>query len=404
MKPSQLIQTLKNYFWHLPQAIFWNLYYGFPSHKITLIGITGTDGKTTITHTLEQLLKSNHIPCSLISTLTSSGLHTTSPNSRVIQQFLHQSLQQGITHAILEVTSHSLDQYRFWGCRFHIGILTNTSHEHLDYHSTFSNYVRAKTRLFTNSQISILNRDDPSFSTISHHTNRQTITYSIRHRSDYQAKEIQHSDHHLQFTVNHLPILTNTPYRYQVYNILACYAAAKQLGISDQAFQKFIARFPLIKGRREEIQNSLGIRCIVDFAHTPQALKQTLLSLRPSTRGRLIVVFGATGGRDKSKRLLMGATVASLADIAIITSDDTRHENIFDISRQIAAGFPPKFDLHLIPSRQQAINYAIKRARQHDTVIACGKGHETSILHGSIEYPWSDSQAFFTAIKHRPHV
>ena len=100
----------------------------------------------------------------------------------------------------------------------------------------------------------------------------------------------------------------------------------------------------------------------------------------------------------------MGATVAGLADIAIITSDDTRHENIFDISRQITSGFPPKFDLHLIPSRQQAINYAIKRARQHDTVIACGKGHETSILHGSIEYPWSDSQAFFTAIKHRPHV
>jgi UDP-N-acetylmuramoyl-L-alanyl-D-glutamate--2,6-diaminopimelate ligase len=196
---------------------------------------------------------------------------------------------------------------------------------------------------------------------------------------------------------------------------LACYSVFSELKLDQKIFQETISHFPETKGRREEVENSFRIRTIIDFAHTPNALAVTLSSLRRTTEGKLIVIFGATGGRDKSKRPIMGKNVSELSDIAIVTADDTRNEKVEDINQEIISGFNPKsvlldpinpviskasvFHYANIANRQDAFNFAIKIAKAGDTVIACGKGHETSILHGNTEYPWSEAEAFRTAFR-----
>lgn len=220
----------------------------------------------------------------------------------------------------------------------------------------------------------------------------------------------------MKFSVNHLNIITDTIFRYQIYNILSALSVISQLKIDPKYLIETAKEFPLIKGRREEVQNNFDIKAIIDFAHTPNAIKNTLSSLKEIKKAKIIAIFGATGGRDPSKRPEMGLVTSQLADIAIITSDDTRNEKVADINKQIISGIPSnsifietdnltqikkiiknnsdKFIYFNIPNRQDAFNLAIKLAQAKDIVIAMGKGHETSILHGNTEYPWSESQAF----------
>jgi len=414
-----LFQLLKNYCWHLPKAFFYNLYFGFPAKKLILIGITGTDGKTTTVHLVHQALVNAGYKVSLSSTVNAPGLHTTSPDARLVQQSLSRLVKSGYTHAVIEVTAHALDQFRYFGCRFHIGLLTNTSHEHLDDFIDMDNYIATKKKLLANSRFPITNADDQSYKKIKNGLPSKLTTFALNHPADYRAKNIKTSSRYLTFKINDLSFKTNSPFNYQVYNILAAHAICQCLGIPASVLQKTIASFPEIKGRREEVKNNLGLRCLIEFAHTPQALEATLSSLRPTTKNRLIVIFGATGGRDQTKRPIMGQVVSHLADIAFITADDTRNENVSDINRQIISGIDKERSISLqpenakdivstpktkkffyfnIPSRQEAFNLAIKIAKPGDTIVACGKGHETTILHGSTEYPWSESQAFRTAI------
>lgn len=411
-----MIRRLKNIFWHLPQSIFWNLYYAFPSQKLTLIGITGTDGKTTTCTLMQKLLENSGIKCGVISTINSPGLHTTSPNPKILQKIFRDYVKEGYTHLVCEVTSHALDQYRFWGCQFDIGIITNISHEHLDYHQNIDNYIRVKSKLFSQSKFAILNRDDANFLPLSRLVKIPTQTYGVKNKSDFTAKIIKFSPKLLEFKINQQKFSTDSNYEYQIYNILACYAAFTRLGLDNKIFADTILKFPETKGRREEVKNNLHFRTIIDFAHTPNALKETLSSLKKTTKARLIVIFGATGGRDKSKRPIMGKNVSELADIAIITADDTRNEKIEDINQQIISGINPQksilidplnpeindsthFHYANIPQRQDAFNLAVKIAKSGDTIVACGKGHESSILHGKTEYPWSEAEAFRTAFR-----
>jgi UDP-N-acetylmuramoyl-L-alanyl-D-glutamate--2,6-diaminopimelate ligase len=428
-------QKIKNLFWHLPKSIFFNLYYGFPSKKLILIGITGTDGKTTTCTLIHEILKNNNINSGLISTINAkigdkiinTGLHTTSPDPKLIQKLFRQMVNTGLTHCVCEVTSHALDQNRFWGCRFQISAITNTSHEHLDYHKTMKNYILSKAKLFHISDHAVLNKDDPSFNVISPTITIPKNTYSIKEKSDYQAKEIDIKRDYMEFTVNGTKIKTDSNYRYQIYNILASLAVVKHLGIGFETAKSTILKFPETKGRREEIPNEFGFKTIIDFAHTPYALENTLSALKTLTSGNLIVIFGATGGRDKSKRPIMGEVVSRIADIGLITADDTRNEKIEDINRQIISGIDQKKSEYFnykevqnqnlyskitentknrfiymdIPNRQDAFNIAVKLARQGDIIVTCGKGHETTILHGSTEYPWSESEAFRSAFRFR---
>lgn len=418
MSPSNIkltIQKIKNYFWHLPKSIFFNFYFGFPSRKLKLIAVTGTDGKTTTVNLIHQLLIESGIKAGSISTLgaklgdknTSVGLHTTSPDSRVVQQLFKKMVEEGITHAVLEVTAHAIDQFRFWGCHFNVAVITNTSHEHLDDFKNMEEYINTKAKLFLHADTSILNKDDSSYKVITSQKLSKIVTYSVNQKSDYQATDITLTPRLLSFNVNKTKITTDSNYLYQVSNILASLAVSNIIGISLPIFKKTVHHFPSMQGRREEVKNNLGIRCLIDFAHTPAAIASTLETIKATTKGRTIIIFGATGGRDQSKRPLMGKTVSLLADIAIITADDTRNEKIEKINQQIISGIDQtrvkskKFIYHNIPSRQDAFNLALKLATPGDTVIACGKGHETTILHGNTEYPWSEAEAFRTAIRYR---
>ena len=204
--------------------------------------------------------------------------------------------------------------------------------------------------------------------------------------------------------VNSKLFITDSVYHHQIYNILLAYAILNYLKIDQQILITAIKHFPEIKGRREEVKNDLQIKCIVDFAHTPAALESTLHSLRQQTSGKLIVIFGATGGRDQSKRPLMGKVVSEITDIAIITADDTRNEKVDKINQQIISGISHRnknFIFHDIANRQDAFNLAIKLSSPGDTIVACGKGHETTILHGQTEYPWSETEAFRTAFRQK---
>lgn len=411
-----MIRKLKNFFWHLPQSIFWNIYFGFPSRKLVLIGITGTDGKTTSCILLQKLLENSGIKCGVISTISSPGLHTTSPDSKILQKIFYDYQRHGYTHVVCEVTSHALDQYRFWGCYFDISIITNITYEHLDYHKTIENYIATKAKIFSQSKLAILNHDDSYFQNLKKLLTIPIITYGVKNISDFNAKNIVINSKLMSFSINGQTYTTDSNYEYQIYNILACYSAFSKLNLNDNIFSKTLIHFPEAKGRREIVENNLRLKTIIDFAHTPNALAVTLSSLRKTTSGRLIVIFGATGGRDQTKRPIMGKNISELSNIAIITSDDTRNEKVEDINKQIIAGFNPNKSIPLdslnpvinkpnlfhyanIPNRQDAFNLAIKIAKAGDTIVACGKGHETTILHGKTEYPWSEAEAFRTAFR-----
>ncbi|HOZ80623.1 MAG TPA: UDP-N-acetylmuramyl-tripeptide synthetase [Candidatus Woesebacteria bacterium] len=401
-----LFQKIKNYCWHLPNSLFYSLRYGFPQRHFFLIGVTGTDGKTTTTVLIDELLNRLGFPSFSINTINSPGLHTTSPHPKNLLPILIKMKKEGKKYAVIETTAHGLDQFRFFGFKFNYGIFTNLSHEHLDDFPSQKEYLEAKLKLLKNSSKIIFNQDDSSAKTIkSIFDSKKLISYSLNTKSDFQAKNLKITPKSLSFLVNQKQIITNSPYQYQAYNILAAYSLLTDLNIDHQLVAKNILEFPETKGRRQNIENDLNIRTIVDFAHTPAALKQTLLSLRETTSGRLIVIFGATGGRDQSKRPLMGEVVSELSDIAFITSDDTRNEKIEDINQQIINGINQSkvkkqlFSYYNVPNRQEAFNQAISLAKPHDTIVACGKGHETTILLGNTEYPWSDAEAFRTAFR-----
>jgi UDP-N-acetylmuramoyl-L-alanyl-D-glutamate--2,6-diaminopimelate ligase len=427
LNPKRLVQLSKNYFWHLPKSILFNMLYGFPSKKLILIGVTGTDGKTTTCTLIHQLLVNAGLKAEVISTINSPGLHTTSPDPSIIQKLFSQMVKNETTHVVVEVTSHSLDQFRFWGCFFEYSVLTNISHEHLDYHCTISNYISAKTKLFHLSHHAILNNDDSCIGIFKKLINIPFCSYSIINKSDYQATKISVTEDEIKFNVDNQTLITDSPFYYQIYNILATYILSKKLNIDNNIFKATIATFPITKGRRELVDNEYKIKAYVDFAHTPAALEATLSSLKKITKNNLIVIFGATGGRDQSKRPLMGDVVSKNSHIAIITADDTRGESVENINSQIISGITSNNSIHLkpedvsnhqkiktvltkyknnfiylnIPHRQDAFNLAVKMANSGDIIVACGKGHETTILHGKTEYPWSETEAFKTAFKIR---
>jgi len=380
-----LAKTLKDILVRIPRACFYSLINGFPSRKLQLIGITGTDGKTTTTNLICKILQNANLSTDSINTINSHGAHMTCPHSKFLQEEFKKMVKNGTKYAVCEITSHALDQYRFFGTHFHISAITNISHEHLDYHKNLDNYIQAKSKICDISDIVVLNKDDLSYQKILpclKSKNKKVITISIKNKSQYQAKNIKIDKTQMSFTVNKIKFVTDSNYYHQIYNILVAFAICRQLKVDQKIFLQTIKKFPEIPGRVEKFPNKLGIEMFIDFAHTPNALDSILSSLKKKTKNKLIVIFGATGGRDKSKRPLMGETVSRYADIAIVTADDTREEKIEDINQDIISGFKKRknFTYHNIFNRQDAFNLALKLAQKDDTIIACGKGHEKTIL------------------------
>ncbi len=379
-----MIRRLKGLY-HLAIAVAANIWFGFPAKKITVIGVTGTDGKTTTTTIIYEILKSAGYKVSMISSVHAviggvsydTGFHVTTPDAFFVQQYLRKAVDHGDTHMVLEVTSHGLAQHRVLGIPFTVGVITNVTHEHLDWHKTFADYLNTKISLLTRSKIAVINRDEAELFNTAMPLLRthEVITYGIRR----QAK----------ITPEVYPFTTKLLGEFNRYNCLAAIAAATAVGIQFPVIKKALGEFNGVVGRMEVITTKPFI-VIVDFAHTPNAIDRALRSAKKLTKKRLIHVFGSAGLRDHTKRPLMGHASSQYAHTIILTEEDYRTEDITVIMDDIQAGIKNSVPVYRYPNRGKAIAYALSIARPGDLVIITGKGHERSLCRGTKEYPWSD--------------
>lgn len=385
-----MLRKIKNLY-HWLAALLANVWYGWPSRQLKMVGVTGTDGKTTTVTLIDHILTAAGYQSGFISTVEAkigrqkiaASLHTTTPGPWQLQKLIKLAANQGLAYLVLEVSSHGLDQHRLAGINFAVGVLTNVTHEHLDYHQTYENYLQAKAKLFQESKIAILNKDDQSFRRLNSQLitrNSRTgklVTYGIKKAADFTPKSF--------------PFTTKLPGEYNQYNCLAAVAVCSRLGIDQKTIRKAVAEFAGVQGRLEEVKAGQPFRVFVDFAHTPNGLRQVLRAARPMVAkgGQLIVVFGSAGRRDVSKRPLMGQAAGQLADKVILTADDSRDEPTAQIIEQIARGCPRA---RRIPDRREAMTTALRLARKGDVVLLCGKGHERSLTLGKQEVPWDEKQ------------
>jgi UDP-N-acetylmuramoyl-L-alanyl-D-glutamate--2,6-diaminopimelate ligase len=375
-------------------AILASEYYGNLHKKMRLIGITGTNGKTTTCELTYQLLRKLNKKVGLISTISAksssgefdTGYHVTTPDALNLHKIISIMHKEGCEFLIIETTSHGLHQHRTYGLKFEVSAITNITPEHLDYHKSFNDYLRAKLMLASQSKHLILNKYDPSLKTILKKLPKNT-KYKI---VDYEKMQFPES------------YKNKFPGDYNLENAIISYSLIKEL--LGHADQKLFENLKSVKGRMEKISNKKDITIIIDFAHDAVSLENALRETRKITKRKLILVFGCAGLRDKHKRPKMGKIGVELADKVVVTAEDPRTEKLEDINSQIEKGIKkaggiPGDDYLIIKDRQKAIYHAInKLAKPGDTVLITGKGHERSMCFGTIEYPWSDHKAVKTAI------
>jgi UDP-N-acetylmuramoyl-L-alanyl-D-glutamate--2,6-diaminopimelate ligase len=408
-------------------------FYGYPARRMTVIGVTGTDGKTTTANLIYQILLKAGIPVGIISTVNAmigseaydTGFHVTTPRAPEVQQYLSRMVAAGLTHVILEATSHGLSQHRVTGCEFDIGVLTNITHEHLDQHGSFEAYRDAKASLFTGlanrvdkpngvAPLAVLNSDDDSYEYLRERVSVRKIDYSTNTGAEVWADNIRHESDGLYFVANGpgfcVPVYSHIMGLFNVSNCLAALSATVLgLGIDAEVASQGIANLRGVPGRMEQISMGQKFIAIVDFAHTPNALKQALKAARAMTAGRVIAVFGSAGLRDREKRRLMAEVAAELADVSVLTAEDPRTESLEDILEEMAQGAVSRGGTEgktffRIPDRGEAIREAVRMAKPGDLVIACGKGHEQSMCFGTVEYAWDDRIAMRAAVAELIHA
>jgi UDP-N-acetylmuramoyl-L-alanyl-D-glutamate--2,6-diaminopimelate ligase len=392
--------------------------------------VTGTDGKTTTVNYIYSILKVANYKAGLISTVNAiigdrvldTGFHVTTPEASDVQFYLSEMVKAGITHVVLEATSHGLAQKRVAACEFDIGVVTNITHEHLDYHGDYQGYLDAKAELFklvastedkslSVNKVGILNKDDQSYSPLHRllqDLGLHEISYGLAAEVDFQAIQVHPDSAGIEFSINSdtegHPFFTHLLGEYNVSNCLAAAAACKTgLGLDWDVIRAGIMNVEQIPGRMESLDLGQDFLVIVDFAHTPNALKRALSSAREMTGGQVIAVFGSAGLRDQEKRRLMAEVSAELADLTILTAEDPRTESLPGILEEMAAGASRKGGIEgetywRVEDRGQAVREALKMAKKGDVVMICGKGHEQSMCFGEIEYPWDDRLAARAAL------
>jgi UDP-N-acetylmuramoyl-L-alanyl-D-glutamate--2,6-diaminopimelate ligase len=392
--------------------------YDYPAQKLCTIGVTGTDGKTTTSNLITTILEAAGKPTGLMTTANFKMLgqewENTTRQSTLeaveIQQLLRRMLDAGVTHAVVEATSHGLALERVHGCAFDVGVVTNITHEHLDFHKTLDAYRRAKAKLFEmldptrdkgigSHQVAILNRDDSSYEFLTPYCHVPILDYGIDSPALVRAVDVDLQAHSTRFRAV-LPdaeqvIETQLVGRFNVSNCLAAIAATYSQGIALNDIARGLATVTGVTGRMESIDEGQSFAVIVDYAHTPDSLQKVLATLRPLTRGKLMVVFGSAGERDRQKRPVMGQIAAQMTDFFVITDEDPREENRETILREIAVGAESVGkrqgkDFLCIADRTEAIRAAIAHAEKGDTLVLAGKGHEQSIIVGREKLPWDD--------------
>ena len=354
-------------------------FHGDPADKLTLVGITGTNGKTTTAFLLKELFDACGYTTGLVGTLVNMVGQAefpavlTTPDPWDLQALFAQMVDAGCTHCFMEVSSQALDQRRVENLRFNVGIFTNLTQDHLDYHETFENYLNAKKKLFAQSDIAIINMDDPAGPRMS----ENAITYAIHNPADYIAKDIQLNAGGVEYKLNGQPIAFHVPGAFSVYNSMAAAVTALQLGLRMEQIVAGLARSGGVTGRMEVVPTNTDYTVIIDYAHSPDGLENVTRALKATTKGRLITVFGCGGDRDRTKRPIMGAIAAEGSDVVVVTSDNPRSEDPDAIIAEILAGITDKSKVLVEPDRRQAIALALQEALPGDTVLLAGKGQET---------------------------
>jgi len=384
-------------------GILASAFYDHPSHTIKLVGVTGTNGKTTVATLLYRLFTAAGFTCGLISTVENRvgsrvipATHTT-PDAISLNALLHEMVSEGCDYAFMEVSSHAVDQGRIAGQQFTGGIFTNLTHDHLDYHKTFSNYLNAKKAFFDAlppSAFALSNADDRNGRVMLQNSRAKAHYYGLKNLCEFHTRVVEMHLDGMLLNINGKEAWFRLTGEFNAYNLTAIYATTLLLGMDPSRSLELLSNLPPAEGRFETLKSPTGITGIVDYAHTPDALKnviETINAIRAGN-GRLITVVGAGGDRDKTKRPEMAATCARLSDVVILTSDNPRSED----PEQIIADMKVGVDITLtkkvvaIVNRREAIKAAVSMARPGDVVLVAGKGHEKyQEIHG-VKYPFDD--------------
>jgi UDP-N-acetylmuramoyl-L-alanyl-D-glutamate--2,6-diaminopimelate ligase len=389
-------------------------FHGQPSMRMKVIGITGTKGKTTLTYLLESIFqKAGYLP-GVIGTVSyrwpnaAQPAPRTTPEAPDLQRMMSEMLAQGVTHCLIEVSSHALDLKRVWGVHFDIAVFTNLSAEHLDYHPSIEDYFEAKKKLFflnAKKRTAVVNLDDPWGKRLISELPLTTVSFGVEPAAIVRAEEFRFAETGIKADVDYpggqIKICSALMGKHNLSNILAAVATGLALNIPAPTIKEGISALRNIPGRLEKIENALGFQVFVDYAHTDQAMRSLLETIRDLKPHRILLVFGAGGDRDKSKRPRMGEVAASLADLSFITSDNPRSEDPLAIIADIEKGFIGKGakNYRVIPDRREAISEALAAARKGDYVLVAGKGHENYQIFKDRTIHFDDAEVIRSTLK-----
>lgn len=414
---------------HKYQAIFANYWHGLPSRKLKVIGVTGTNGKTTTCNLIAKIFEEAGYKVGLATTINFKiGKKEWVNESKMttigvfeLQKLLRDFVNAGCHYAIIETTSHAIDQFRTWGIKYEVAALTNITHDHLDYHGTFENYRDAKLKLFLNAKKAILNSDDKAYSYFEKNiVNKPMLSYGLYEKADITARKIMYETDSTLFTAvtpkGQVAIDLKLPGKFNVYNALCAIGVSLAQEIQLDVIKSALEKVHTIPGRMEKIDISdknykQDFTVIIDYAHTPDAIEKIYQTLTPIAKGKIIHVFGACGDRDRTKRPIMGAQAGRYADYIILTNEDPYTEDPQIIIEEVAKGVPrgatkenPKKlgkNFFKILNRKEAIAKAIALAQKDDLILITGKGAERCIVSGDKKIPWSDKETVIELLKMR---
>ena len=420
--PKKLFRVIEPY-GHLLEAILFNLLNGFPARGMKVIGVTGTNGKTSTCFLIQRMMVEAGLQTGLMTTvgwgvgkdINPQIHHMTNVAVPELMQRLKEIKKRGAEWLVLETTSHALAQNRLWGIPFHVAVMTNVTHEHLDYHETFERYRQAKLKLFrlTNRlqkglRAGVINADDASAELFAKSI-ANPLTYGLK-SGDLQATDVKMtasgSSYEARIQNSEFRIQTKLPTGFNVYNSLAAVGVGHIIGLDKKQIEQGIAALESVEGRMTTVDEGQPFEVIVDYAHTPDSFEKMLKELRPVVKGKIIVMFGSAGRRDKAKRPKQGEIAGKYADEVILTEEDDRDEDGNQIMGDIAVGVEKAGkvrdkDLFLILDRPEAIKFALDRAKAGDTVLLLGKGHEKTIERDDREDPYDEIAITHQVLKGR---
>ena len=393
-------------------AYLFDAWYGYPSRRLAIIGVTGTNGKTSVSHMLRTVLENSLCTCGVIGTVGSEsrgGTYThateqgvanlTTPDPKDLYRILAQMADDGVEYVVMEASSHALELEKLAPIRFRAAIFTNLTPEHLDFHKTMEAYAQAKAKLFSKSALSVLCADSPYCNQMLAAATGKHVTCGVSQDADYQATDVELDGqdgvlYRLSSGRTRLRLSCPIAGEFTVMNSMLAAVCALELGCSPAAVKTALATMGGVKGRMERVKLGIGAEfaVIIDYAHTPDALEKLLLTARRllQREGRLVLLFGCGGDRDRTKRAVMGRIASELADLVIITSDNCRGEDPMNIIREILSGIANREAVRVIPDRAEAIRYAVQQGKRGDLILLAGKGHEEYEIVGEERRPFHE--------------